>query len=291
MKFFLPPTRLFILGFALILIANAIGLLGVVSNRSGKPDAIIELTERELGLPCRPDDENSGLALRLDWRILKENKEDSYSFYSRWGSPVWFNEQKLAELGFVIDDATCPKDESRRKEPIPRDAFIVLEYDGGAYQEALQRAEAFLEKAEAALKANEKDRDLQDRFKEAKSNLEAEQTWESHLFAIDAGLDAVKLRERYPDRSKFIIMRGIVELECLSEKNFEEPAGRIADIRIDKINVPLSYRKFFDSMMAQDNSEKCGQKSPRYKVEVAYGSRLEPWIQRVDARSGVGSTK
>jgi len=282
MKPLLSSTRLFILGFALILIANVIALLGVVANRSGKPEAVIELTERELRLPYyEMNDENSGLALHLNWRILQEIKDDIYPYYSRWGSPVWFNAQKLTELGFIIDKTTCPDEDSKRKEPLPKDAFIVLEYDGDSYQETLQRAEMFLKKAETALKANEKDKDLQDRFKKANNNLEAERTLESRLFAIDAGLDAGKLRDRYPDKAKFIIMRGIVESDC-RYKNKKEVVGHIADIRIDKINVPLSYRKLFDSIEAQDKYEKREQKSPRYKVQVTYGSRFEPWIQRID---------
>ncbi len=281
MKPILSPTRLFVLGFALILIVNAIALLGVAVNQSGKPEAVIELTERELSLLYKTNDENSGLALHLNWRIVQEIKDDIYPFYSHWGSPVWFNAQKLTELGFIIDETTCPGEHSKRKEPLPKDAFIVLEYDGDDYQGALQRAETFLKKAETALKANEKDKDLQDRFKKANNNLEAERTSESRLFAINAGLDADKLRQRYPDRSKFIIMRGIVELEC-RYKNKKEVVGHIADIRIDKINVPLSYRKLFDSIEAQNESEKREQKSPRYKIEVAYGSRFEPWIQRID---------
>lgn len=285
MKSFLSPHRLFILGFALILIANAIALLGVASNRSGKPEALIELTERELTLPCRSNDENSGLALHLDWRIVQENHDDIYPIYSHWGhwgSPVWFNAQKLTELGFVIDDVTCPEEYSKRKEPLPKDAFIMLEYDEESYQKALQRAEMVLKKAEDALKTNEEDKDLQDRFKKAKTNLEEERTSESRLFAIDAGLDAGKLRQRYPDRSKFIVMRGIVELECPSDKNEKEVVGRIADIRIDRINVPLTHRKLFDSILAQNKPDECAPKRFRYKVEVAYGSRFEPWIQRID---------
>jgi hypothetical protein len=279
MRPILSPPRLFILGFALILIANVIALVGVASNRSGKPETVIELTERELTLPYRPNDENSGLALHLNWRIIQENHDNIYSTFSHWGSPVWFNAQKLTELGFFIDGTTFPDEYSKRKEPLPKDAFIVLEYDGEAYQKALQRAEMLLKKAEATLKVNEKDKDLQDRFKEAKNVLEAERISSSRLFAIDAGLDAGKLRQLYPDRSKFIIMQGIVNLECRS-KNIV--VGHVADVRIDKINVPLSYRKLFDSILAQGGPNIGELKNPRYKVEVAYGSRFEPWIQRID---------
>ena len=281
MKSFLSPPRLFILGFVLILIANAVALLGVASNRSGKPEAVIELTERELRLPYNTNDENSGLALRLDWRIVPEYKDEVYLFSSHWGSPTWFNTRKLTELGFIIDETSCPDETSKRKIPVPKEAFLVLEYEGPAYQEALQKAEMFLKKAELALKGNEKDKDLLDRFEKAKNHLEAEHISESRLFAIDAGLDAGQLRQRYPDPSRFIIIRGIVELDCRSEKNNKEVTGRIADIRIDKINVPLSYRKFFDSIQAQDKYEKGKPKSPRYKVEVAYGKHFEPWIQKI----------
>lgn len=284
MRPILSSTRLFVLGFALILIANIIALVGVAVNRSGKPEAVIEFTERELSIPYyKMNDENSGLPIHLNWRILPESKDDIYSFYSSWGSPAWFNEQKLTEIGFVMDETTCPDEDSKRKELLPKDAFIVFEYDGEAYQEALQRAERSLKKAEGALKTNEKDKDLQDRFNGANRNLEAERNSASRLFAIDAGLDAGKLRQRYPDRLKFVIMRGIVGLECRSVKNKKEVVGRIADIRIDKINVPLMYRKLFDSILAQKRPAEL--QNPRYKVEVVYGSRFEPWIQRIDKTS------
>jgi hypothetical protein len=292
------PTRLFISGFILLLAVNIIVLLGISANRSGKPEAVIVLTERELAFlyPYETNDENSGLSLRLDWRIIPEIKDDDYLFM-RWGSPVWLNEQKLLELGFTIDTFTCPdKDSKKKKAPLPRDAFIVLEYDGNAYQEALKRSEMSLKKAEAALRANIEDKGLQNNFKEAQTFVEDERSKESRLYAIDAGLDAAKLRERYADRSKYIVLPGIVDLMCSYDKNKSEIMGNITDIRIDRINVPLTYRNVFDSILAQDKYSKDeqtgfsnkfnyrarGKKSPRYKVELAYGSRFEPWIQRVE---------
>jgi len=281
MKPVFSPNRLFGLGFVLLLAVNIFVLLGVAANRSGKPETLIELTERELALPYKTNDENSGLALKLDWRIISDN----YPFYGHWGAPIWFNAQKLIELGFTIDETTCPVEHSKRereKEPLPKNAFIVFEYDGKAYQEALKRAEESLNKTAAALKANKTDKDTQDRFKEARRRLERERTTESRLFAIDVGLNAGKLRERYSDRSKFIIMPGVVKLTCRCHKNKKEVVGRISDIRVNKINVPLMYRKLFDSILAQDKSGKREQKGPRYKIEVAYGSRFEPWIRTVN---------
>jgi hypothetical protein len=289
MKPIVSPSRLFGLGFVLLLAVNVFVLLGVAANRSEKPETLIELTERELALPYKSDDENSGLALKLDWRIIN-NEDDPCRFYGHWEVPIWFNAQKLIELGFTIDETTCPDKYSNRekeKEPLPKNAFIVFEYDGKAYQEALKGAEESLNKTGAALKANKTDKDTQDRFEEAKRRLEQERATESRLFAIDAGLNADKLRERYSDRSKFIIMPGVVELTCRSYNKKREVVGRISDIRVEKINVPLKHRKLFDAIVAQDKFGRRKRQGPRYTVEVAYGSRLEPWIQAVK-RSGPG---
>jgi hypothetical protein len=277
----LSQTRLFILGFALILIANVIALVGVAVNRSGKPEAVIELTERELKLPYDTSDENSGLALDLRWRVIQESHDGIYPLYPTWGpwvAPVWFDGKKLTEIGFIIDETTCPDEHSKRKERLPKDAFIVLEYDGEQYQVALRRAEMEVKKAQADLKGNKKDKKLQENYEQAQIDLEGEKIWASRLFAIDVGLDAGRLRERYPDRSKFIIMGGIVELECRFYKNRKEVAGHISYIRIGKINVPLEYRKVFDPILLQGHYSR----DSRYKVELAYGSRFEPWIQRID---------
>jgi hypothetical protein len=197
--------------------------------------------------------------------------------------PVWFDKKKLAEIGFIIDDRTCHFEQNKRKEWLPKNTFIVLEYNGEAYQVALRRAEMEVKKAEADLKGNKKDKKLQENYKQAQINLEGEKIWASRLFAIDVGLDADKLRERYPDRSKFIILRGIVDMVCfrlreMRPKEIPEVAGYISHIRIAKINVPLEYRKFFDPILLQGHYSR----DPRYKVELAYGGRFEPWIRRVD---------
>ncbi|MBN1255478.1 MAG: DUF4824 family protein [Deltaproteobacteria bacterium] len=276
------PSRLFGVGFVLLLAVNVFVLLGVSANRSEKPETLIELTERELSLPYKWNDENSGLALKLDWRIISDNKNDTYRFYGHWGVPIWFNARKLIELGFTIDETTCSyKYSNREKEPLPKNAFIVFEYDGKAYQEALRGAEEYLNKTAAELKAHTTDKDTQDRFEEARRRLERERVTESRLFAIDAGLDPGTLREQYSNRSKFIIMPGVVELTCRSYNKKREVAGRISDIRVDKINVPLKHRKLFDAIVAQDKFGNRKQQGPRYKVEVAYGSRFEPWIRAV----------
>lgn len=280
MKIFLSPRRLFGLGFVVLLAANIIALLGVVSNRSGNPETLIELTERELRLPYKVREENSGLALRLVWRIIGEDED--YLSYGNWGSPVWLNAQKLTELGFSIDDTVSSEETPQReKEPLPKEVFIVLEYNGKAYQEAVKRAEGVLENVEDSLKVNREDKEFRDRFKSAKERLERERTSESRLFAIDAGLDASKLRERYSDRAQFIITPGVARLTYHFNKKKREAVGYISKISVENIYVSLKHRTVFDTILAQDKSRQYELEAPRYLVELAYGSRFEPWIRAV----------
>lgn len=56
-----------VLGIAIILVINAVALVGVWLNRRGEPLETIELTEREFHVPRTQDQDNSGISLRLNW--------------------------------------------------------------------------------------------------------------------------------------------------------------------------------------------------------------------------------
>src|SRR5512145_1067398 len=90
-----------IAGLALIALTNAIALGGVAWNRSGEPESVLKLTQRELWQPhgyglAR---EEGGLQLSVRWRALHADPE--VEFYGDFhGQPEWLNEAKLAALGF-----------------------------------------------------------------------------------------------------------------------------------------------------------------------------------------------
>jgi hypothetical protein len=63
MKILLSSRALFLLGFFMIVATNIVVLSGVASNRSGNPESEVILTERELQLPYKIHEENSGLTL------------------------------------------------------------------------------------------------------------------------------------------------------------------------------------------------------------------------------------
>ena len=279
-----PLSRgLFILGFAVVVTTNIVVLSGVVSNRPKGSERLIELTERELSLPYRIHEENSGLSLRMRWRVIGNVGDDSYNHWSYWRYPAWFNAEKLKELGFNIVDANSSVETSERhKESVPRKVFVVLEYDGGLYKEALRRAEKGFDKAGKALKmeGGEGSND----FERAEKRLKRERVSASRLFAIDAGLDAGVLKEKYDDEARFIIVPGMVKRSYDYNDKKKEAVGYISKISVDNIHVPLEFRKALDSLLVEDESrrdEEYESRPPRYRIELAYGRRFEPWIQSV----------
>ncbi|MFH1981863.1 MAG: DUF4824 family protein [Pseudomonadota bacterium] len=267
---------LFLLGVIILAATNIIVLTGVASNRSGEPESQITLTERELPLPYRLKKENSGLSLRLNWRVL--GMEEDYNRYSGWTSPLWLDSEKLTALGFAIDAKTRA---ASRKRPISKEVFIVLEYDGASYREAVERAEKSFESVADLLKQKDGDKAVADQFERAENRLKKERESESRLFAIDAGLNPQILREKYEDRTRFVIVRGLVEPDYSYDKARKTLLGHISRLSVGNIFVPLDFRKTFETIAGGNTSRRENPDASRYEVTLAYGSRLEPWIVAV----------
>jgi hypothetical protein len=281
MNFILSSRGLFALSFILLVATNIVVLYGVTSNRSGEPESQITLTERELQLPYRVREENSGLGLRLTWRTL--GKAEDYNIYSNYHSPFWLNSEKLEELGFNVGDYLgSGRNKKYFKQPIPKEVFIVLENDGEPYKEAVKRAELVVEREKKAFTLNPDDKKLRGSFERAEKRLHRERVAASRLFAIDAGLDSAQLREKYGDRTRFIIVKGSVKRKSYRSKKTNEVVGYLSRLSITNIHIPLEYRQIFDTILAQNKSRSSGSGSPRFEVSLAYGSRLEPWIMSVN---------
>lgn len=263
------PKQTLIAGVGLIVMVNAIVLGGVAYNRSGEPESSLRLSERELTLPMRGygNQENSGLALALNWRVLPPETQNSKQHL--WGpgiSPAWLNQAKMVALGFerpVLNPS--PDGPLRIRQPLPRDVFVVLELDGAAYQAALARAIKSSEVASATAKAH------------ASDVLKREQSKNSRLFVVDAGLDVAALRAQHPDRSRYAIVRGQVRANLDIDKDGAAPAGFVSGVGPDSLSVPLDWRHVFDSSSAvrRDDQVPFG-----YAVEVKFGQRLEPWVSQ-----------
>ena len=247
MKWLWSPRGLFALGFAVLAATNIAVLAGVAYNRSGTPETLITLSERELPLPYYRNEENSGLALHLDWRVLGAEENDAS--YRRWGYPAWLTADKLAALGFAIDAAPeADPHGSRPRAPLPKEVFIVLEKDGPAYREAIRRAEQTLAREEKRLDADRADKQRQEAVDNAAKSLEKERIAASRLFAVDAGLDPGRLRETYADRTRFIIARGLVKPVYDYEKKRRRVRGSIQRLSVETIHVPLKHREILDAL-------------------------------------------
>lgn len=265
-----------IAGLAIIAITNAVALTGVAYNRGGEPESTLELTERELKPPhiWRGKKENSGLALNLQWRVLlkEEDKPGPYgwNFARRNSSPMWLGKAKMEELGF---DVTLSTSETRRSESpyrrqLPRDVLLVLELDGPVYRESLKRAEALPNRNE--IKVNS------DALKSATQTAVDEAQYNSRLFVVDAGLDAAKLRAKYPDRTRYAIVGGQVRPSWHQGEPGGAHAGQVIGVNVDELNVPLALHTAFEGASAEHDRTQLAK--VKYDVTVAFGRRMEPWI-------------
>jgi hypothetical protein len=261
-------------GLALIVTVNLVALGGALYNRSGEPESVLSLTERELRPPYTGGrgSENSGLTLQLRWRVLQEGEIKSYYAYEGEGGgvPAWLDDAKMAALGFQPLPATSePGAGTGRRHPLPRDVLLVLELNGPTHERALERARQAAKLVEAKNERGEGRKD-------AREILDREERLNSRLFAIDAGLDREALRAKYPDRQKYAIVRGRVRQDWWSRA--QEGGGRIDDLSADQINVPLEMRAAFEGVSRAGRRPANDDDRLPFEARVAFGQRLEPWI-------------
>jgi hypothetical protein len=265
---FLKNRALFMAAFALLMGVNLWVLAGVAANRSDPPEARLTLTERELGLRYGSRRENSGLSLQLSWRILP--RIDGPSRVGNWGSPEWFDQKKLAELGYDLEALGRLRESGNYyRQSQSTEAYIVLQLGGAPYREALRRAQL---KHEGSPEGD---------AQAAKQRLEREREQLSRLFAIDAGLDPAALRRRYGDRQRFLIAKGQIEPRFSAVEERVEVSGRIRRLSIETLHVPLKLARVFESPSSNGDGRLAKDGGRRYQVELAYGKRFEPWIVSV----------
>jgi hypothetical protein len=281
-----------------VLAANAAALVLSGVNRTGAADAELVLTERELRLPpAGADTENTALFLSLEW---------NWQAFRDASPPDWFDRAKLESLGIDCSyPLLAPSAKEHYGRMLQREVFLVLEYDGGGWRRWLESAEKEHLKKQEALEHLTEPGVRETKIEESRQRFEAEREGHSRLFVVDAGLVAAELRQRYPDRSRFAIVRGTVRpaVEESGAKNGEPfLRGHVTEIAIAGIHVAKNQRKLLDELLAGDRQKQRlapasstdrqpqpwnrEPKKPRYAVTVRYGSRLEPWVVAVRAMTG-----
>lgn len=268
MKIFKLSSKLFASAFALLVVTNVVMLLGVYLNRSSEATSETTLTQRELQLPSSIRKESSGISLRLAYRTAYKS--------SRSHQDNFLNHVKLKELGFDADKYLYSKEGIRTPT---KEVFIVLEYDGESYKKSLKSAEAVLMEKEALYNAHKDDKKKQRDYENAKNNFTREQISQSRLFAIDAGLEYEGLRQKYPNKTDYLILKGVVGLV----KDYKEKIlyGYIQRLNVQTIHLPYKFKYLLKDIKPISNHKDAQNTSPKYKIEVKYGSRYEPFITSV----------
>lgn len=257
-------------GLAVIVLVDAVILGGVAWNRSGPPEARVELTERELEISRYLDpEEDSGLSLRL--RLCCERD--------------WLDREKLRELGFDVRvDPAGPGAVKFYENVLAREAFVVLQMDGDAWRRQIAKQERELRE----MKRPETDRW---EINNARESLEEARRMGSRLAPVDAGLDPERLRGRYPDRSRYLILPARLGL-WLDPGEKDHPArltGVVQDLLVEEVHAPLELRPHLDAVRRQRDPERQRQmqgmtvaQTPLYRATLAVGRRYEPRLVGVE---------
>ncbi len=243
---------------AIVVVANAFALVHAWRNRSGPIQADITLTERELPISSRFNEDDSGVSLNLQWL------DPAWASFGWERRTVWLDQKALQELGFDTSVAAS-NDEAVEfyQRQRPRRAFVALEYDGPAWRQHVEEAE----------------RQAQQRAELSHANTPPHSNdAETHLVAIDASTDAVQLRARHPDRNSVIIVPAVVRIafEPFLPAIGDRPSraarlsGSVQEIP-SSIHVPRPFSDAFRRLPKDRNKV-------RYQVHVRYGASYEPWI-------------
>jgi hypothetical protein len=277
----LTRMHVIIAGVGLILLINAIALAGVAWNRSEPADSRLLLSERELGTSHQYwRAENSGIALRLDYRWAKSSADE---FDNVPLGPL--SAAKMAELGFTVPQTLDDETVRRFRRQLDRDGFLVLELNGPLYREILQEAELRVQQSTQDLATLPDNKELQEQRQAAVENLQHEQVRSSRLIVADAGTDPDVLRARYPDRQQYVILPARISAWGWRSDNRWYIGGSAEVPLADSINLPHRWHGLFESLPLRKPAagfpHSGGDKL--FNAEVHFGKRFEPWVVQLQA--------
>jgi hypothetical protein len=236
---------------ALVLVATLVTLGQAGWNRSLVRREIV-LGEREAPVAFAQREETA-LWLRLEYAT---------PFDSTPGG--WIGPARLASLG--IDTSSTA---SARWRPAVRSAFAVLELDGPAWREHVER--------QLAQRAREL---ALDSVPSRRDSLLAQQRdmlqRGSHLVLVDVGPDAAALAQRYPDAAHHLVLPARVR--TYPDYRFigvNAPPDTVLGASVDLVNARL---------LVSGRSAASLRPPPAsgYRVTVATGRAWAPWVRRLE---------
>ncbi len=250
-----------------IVVTNLVLLSSARFNRSGEPEAILRLTERELPMTWRQSDRNSAVELMLSAPMAADGN--------------WLRGPKVAALGY---DTRVPANEKEAGgfilRQLSRRVYGVFEFEGRAWTEHVQQEE----QRRALLAARGDSAETRSALEALDRSLETD----SRLFSVDTSTDPVALRASYPDRTHYVILPSTVHVfPSIRDDESGVPrtqlGGQVRPVTIDLV-VPVHLRPVLDRLKSTRTDAVLWKRTPpRYAVTMAVGHRLEPWIVSIDA--------
>jgi hypothetical protein len=281
----------------LIVVTNLAILAAAGWNRRGEPEAELSLTERELAMPAARQDEGTGLQLSL---VMTHEPPGVVRRTARWKHYElpsvdygWLERAKLLELGFRVDlDPTHPDAAEHYSHAMPRRAYVVIEYDGEAWQRWISDRE---EQVRELRRAVEEDTAEPSVLADAEAMLAVDRTMRSRLFPVDAGTDANALQRRYGDRRRHAVVAGLLRPKVVQPENgLPTLSGDVLGLVVSRVHVPRKLRRHLEAFLPEDTWEEVEARErrkaesgwplptpPRYRATLAVGRRHEPWLVNV----------
>lgn len=252
-----------LIGLIVLIGSNIAVLAGVAYNRMGNSTAQLTLTERELTFPYSSfsQKENSGISLRINWRVPVK-KDADYNFYHP--RKIKVTKEELLALGFE------PKNIKDLFSAESKELYWAFEFNGEIYQAELEKALSKYQSVSVAYQKQPNKTNKRDKENYQK-NYDREKLTKSRLFFIEANNNYQALQTKYTNRKNILIVKGLT-------KPYHDDDGYgliLQNLSIENIMVPTKYSDVFYGLK---NLSRQDITPPRYDVDVKWGSQLQPWI-------------
>lgn len=256
--------RLLWMAFGFLLLVNLAVLVHSFYNRQ-QTEARITLSERELSLPGNYgfNKENSGLTLSLLWSVAGNGDEINDFAYSR---RLNLSPEHYASFEF---GGEC----DQRRNRSATDGYVLLEFNGAAYQRHLELAKKHLEQMEQEDAASSEK--VEYKVKSANEQLRSLEQQEPRLYVIDAAASKALLQTALAHQlrdspGEYLILPALIREPYRDCDVKEEVHGVYLDkLLAQRIYVPRKYHSLF-----VDRNHK-----HRFHADIAVGKLGEPWLE------------
>ena len=254
------------LGLLILILTNIMLFAGVWINRTGLTTSELVLTERELSLPYLnfSEQDNSGLALQIKWRVPVQETDPSHHYnYQR---SIDITETKLGSLGFE------PERSIQKSNVLEKELYWALEFDGQLYQKQLSITEDHYQTFLATFTKNS-DKEQYRIEKRLEERLREETIQSSRLFFVETAQNSEKLIDKYINQKNILIVKG----QARPSYNHQTNTFKLHLHTLSNPNIMLIR----DQILLLEGLEPIDNKvvnKPRYAVDVKWGRRFEPWV-------------